>query len=139
MAKQFTSRPLSGEITQAEAIEMVTAYGADKNKVTKAVWFGLEQMDKIVTLLKAEKLLGRGTDGVRLYFGKYTADTIGNQPADYIGRNTILYVSTYEAVDEQNEKYHQDYFDGLELPLHSKMAPENRGELCQPHCKGATM
>jgi hypothetical protein len=129
--------PERGPLTKQAAEEMVKAYSArsaEKNpaeKNTKCVWFSLEQMDRILTLLKAEKLSGKGTDGLRVYFAQYTEKTAGGDK-HLIGKNTVVFVST-----RADGKMHQDYFDNLKLA--SYMLPENRGELCQPHCTGTEL
>lgn len=136
-----TSRALIGEISQSDASTMVKAYGALPTE-TKSVWFSLEQIDQMVTLLKSEKLLNCGTDGLRIYFGTYTEDTLGeDEPASYIGMDTLVLVSTRSVVNSAGVTlYHEDYFDHLQMSTDKPGAtPENRGELCQPNCSGATL
>lgn len=131
---RFVNTAFNGEISKEEAKVMIEAYGADARTAgagkTKCVWFSLEQMDKIVTLLKAEKLLGMGTDGLRVYFGKYVKND--KVPEDLVGKETVIFVST-----KDDNGVHKDYFEHLELP--SPIRPENRGELCQPNCDGVTL
>ncbi|MFC0513786.1 hypothetical protein ACFFGT_06230 [Mucilaginibacter angelicae] len=134
---ELTTRPLIGEISEADAQKMVAAYGADAKGVSKSVWFGLDQIDQLTTLLKAESLIGAGTDGLRVYFAQYTQDTLNGMDPSNEGKNTVVFVSTRKAVDENNKEFHEDYFEGLQLPIHA--IPENRGELCQPQCAGTKL
>lgn len=131
---RFVESAFNGEISKDEAQQMIKAYGADQiiagTRKTKCVWFSLEQMEKIVTLLKAEKLLGMGTDGLRVYFGKYVKND--KVPEDLVGKETVIFVST-----KNDNGVHKDYFEHLELPV--PMNPENRGELCQPNCEGVEL
>jgi len=135
---------LIGVISKEEADEMVKSYAAPDNQ-TKCVWFSLEEMDQMVTILKTEKMYGWDTDGVRIYFGTYTTGTIGTQPKNYLGLNTLIMVSTMAVKSEAGEVlYHEDYFDHIQvIPEPGDKAiisdPQNRGELCQPNCSGATL
>ena len=137
---KLVDKALIGEISQDDASKMVYAYNnTDSPKNTKSVWFSLEQMDQLVTLLKAEKLVGLDTDGVRIYSGTYTDETIGAQPKAYLGRDTVIFVSTkaFRDTDTGEVLYHEDYFEHLELPKYGN--PENNGELCPSHCDGTTL
>ncbi|RWY50085.1 hypothetical protein [Mucilaginibacter gilvus] len=150
----LTQRALIGAITEDDARKMVTAYDSIGNKVTRAVWFGLEQLDQMVTLVKSESMLGSGADGIRIYFAQYTKDTLNGMPAEYEGKNTVIFVSTRAVArtpteEDPSKTYHEDYFDGLKFPSFEERAdapieikvadPENRGELCQPRCQGVTL
>ncbi|MBD1362389.1 hypothetical protein IDJ77_01085 [Mucilaginibacter sp. ZT4R22] len=154
---EFTKRPLIGEISQADAQKMVAAFPSPANdpNYTKSVWFSLEQMDQLVTLLKSEKLMGAETDGVRIYFARYVDGLVPPPPAEYKDRNTVIFVSTKavgraQTADNQETTFHEDYFTGLSFPAPNEAGgdgsikmktsgAENRGELCQPRCQGVTL
>ncbi|RZL45829.1 MAG: hypothetical protein EOP00_16690 [Pedobacter sp.] len=100
------------------------------NDDTRSVWFSIAQISEMVENLKKES-----ADGLRVYFGRYTEDTIRKLneipnadaiPAAYSNRNTVIFVSTHK----KGGKDRVDYFD--EKDYHS-MIPENRGILCPPH------
>ncbi|AYL96222.1 hypothetical protein [Mucilaginibacter celer] len=139
--------PPIGEISQADAQEMVTAYNAAQNGLTKSVWFGLDQIEELVKRLKDEQAAGFGTDGLRVYFARYTENTIPEGQRQFIGKNTVVLVSTKKVKGENGIEFHEDYFDGIE-PNQKKVEktisskdspPENRGELCQPQCNGTKL
>ncbi|GEM_PF-1543198 len=97
--------------------------GAGANEITTSVWFSLEHLKKIYVILETEKLLGKGTDGVRVYFAKYP----NGENKD---RNTVVLVSTFE--EQVGKKtYHRDYFESI-MKDGKGMLPENRGVLCPP-------
>lgn len=100
------------------------------NEDTRSVWFSIEQITEMVENLKKES-----ADGLRIYFGRYTKDSIRKLneipnadeiPMEYSNRNTVIFVSTHK----EGGKDRVDYF--YEKDSHS-MIPENRGILCPPH------
>ncbi|MEX8547656.1 MAG: hypothetical protein V5804_08650 [Mucilaginibacter sp.] len=142
-----TKTTLTGAISEEHAKEMIKAAAddaaarskpqipnGDKEPITHCVWFSLEQINKMVAILNLEKFFGCKTDGVRVYFAKYTENTAPEKSKkQYIGRDTVVFVSTKKHDDGVS---HIDYFDHL-LPESTnedkhEMLPENRGELCEP-------
>jgi hypothetical protein len=136
---EIVLKPLNGEIPPEIARQMIDAYQSDATEKTRAVWFGLDQMNHIMDFLKAEEKAGMGTDGLRVYFGKYVQGTMKDVDPTYLGRNTVIFVSTKFAgydPDDPKIKIHEDYF---EHKASFTMIPENRGEICQPRCRGTKM
>ena len=120
--------------------EMVTNYkphaGKDPNDLkkqnTRSVWFNLDTLDNLVTLLKAERIaMQKGdtakkdsvADGVRIYFGRYKKDGQRKE------RNTVIFVSTYWV---EKGKFHQDYLN----KVLKRSEPINNGELSPPNTLG---
>jgi hypothetical protein len=114
---------INGEISVKEAHEMVKAFDAANPGKTKSVWFSLQRIESMLTLLYQESLRGAGTNGIRLYFGQYPEDY--DQPKEWAGKNTVIFVSTY-----LKDKMNVDYFKHLPVP--PPMFPENKGEICPP-------
>ncbi len=131
-----------GDISKQAALDMINAANDSataqrstttiKKPLTHAVWFSLEQVNQMITTLNHEKLMGMGTDGIRVYFGRYTSKSVPKDNEEYLDRDTILFVSTKI---HEDGKSHQDYFEHLKTTI--EMLPENRGELCQPACTGS--
>ncbi len=135
-----------GSIPAEDAIDMIKEAAKPRTQIaiekpeetTHCVWFNLEQINNMVARLNLEKLFGYKTDGIRVYFGRYTERTVPKDHPEYIGRDTVLFVSTKKQVykDEQDKEhfYHLDYFEHLIPgdPDKFMMDPENRGELCEP-------
>jgi len=93
------------------------------NENTRCVWFSMERIRTLDSLLKKEKSDGLGTDGIRIYFGTYPQYCKPGVNHPHAFRNTILFVSTKDSL----QKFHRDYFT---TTVH--MIPENKGELCPP-------
>jgi len=108
------------------AKQMVDAYAkeaGDKPSYTKAVWFPADQILNIAKTLQDGK-----HDGLRIYIGQYTADSLDGVPENYLGRNTLLLVptlSTY-AKGETNTDEHEDDLTDI----------ENKGTTCPTACEG---
>jgi hypothetical protein len=100
--------------------------------VTRSVWFDIKQIHRIDSLLKDEESKGMKTDGIRIYFGTYPQKDLHGKAYDYPFQNTVIFVSTKDSIAD-NQHYHQNYYDHPEV---HPMVPENRGELCEPNCKG---
>lgn len=119
----------TGSIPVEVAKQMVDAY-TQYNKehpsdaYTKAVWFPLEQVERIYTTLKEQN-----ADGLRIYFGQYTKESASGMPDDYIGRNTVIFVPTTKAKGYGGD-IHQDDLS---------VDPENKGELCPNQCDGTAL
>jgi hypothetical protein len=126
--------PLIGVISEkiakimiAEAAKPRTSGSTSKPPITHCVWFSLEEINLMAVALNAEKSAGFGTDGLRVYLGRYTKET-DPPTTDHIGRDTVLFVSTKKHSDGIS---HQDYFEHI-IPEKQHMSPMNRGQLCEP-------
>lgn len=113
---------------------MITA----KNKPnTRAIWFSLDQLEKLVAKVREEK-----GDGIRFYLATYNTQyplTDKRAPkAEYWGYNTLVMVSTKDSVGKDNSKvYHRDYYSDVKGGKNGRgfivgSIPENRGEICPP-------
>ncbi|PWS32079.1 hypothetical protein [Pedobacter paludis] len=119
----------TGTIPVEVARQMVDAYTQYSKECpaeayTKAVWFPLEQIERIYNSLKE-----RNSDGLRVYFGQYTKEAAAGLPDYYIGRNTVIFVPTTKA---------KGYGD----PIHDDdlgTDPENKGEICPQACDGTAL
>ncbi len=139
MNLKTTEAMVIGDISKETALAMIKAANdsalsqrsSNSNiaPVTHCVWFSLEQINRMVTILNHEKLVGMGTDGVRVYFGKYSFETAPDEHKEYADRDTILFVSTKA---HPNGSSHMDYFEHFVVEPPKEMVPENRGELCEP-------
>ncbi|TCD12693.1 hypothetical protein EZ449_01220 [Pedobacter frigidisoli] len=126
--------PIKGDTNVPVEIakDMVSAYASEASKYpksyTKAVWFPADQ------ILEIAKTLSDGKhDGLRIYFGQYTAESLDGLPKEFEGRNTALLVPTYAAgfknsLGDPTEE-HEDDIDDI----------GNRGELCPSMCAGAVL
>jgi len=130
-------------ITREEVKLLVAEYNRstqhiDGKSKTKSVWFKYEVIEDMFKQLKAERENNVGTDGLRVFFGTYPeVDPQGNR-YEFQKRNTVVFVSTKEAIADDGKVYHKNYFDhpaSTEKGLLSD--PINRGELCEPNCNGA--
>lgn len=111
------------------AKDMVGAYTREASGLasyTKAVWFPAEQILRIAKSIEDGK-----HDGLRIYFGQYTANALDGVPKDYLGRNTVLLVPTLSGVTggSGDEEEHQDDLGDI----------ENKGESCPPVCQGTNL
>jgi len=115
---------------------------------TKAIWFSYDQIKGIYESLTKEKSNGVGTDGLRIYLARYpilcpkctaSDSDIKYDPTLQVNRNTLVMVST--KTSSTDTSIHVDYFDttGRTQFFMNPMPPQNRGELCQPNCNGATL
>lgn len=138
--KKLNTKSTLLSIPFSEAKEMVNNYidhvGRDESgqlKNTVSVWFSLQQLNNITTLLNAEQQVSAQqtpdevTDGIRIYFANY-GDAPPEGHENYAGKNTVVLIST-QSVKGRPEK-HKDYFQNL-VP-HVKAEPINRGGLCPP-------
>lgn len=131
MSKQALS--LSGSISREDAAAMVEAYNPMGN--TKCVWFSIEEISAITEKMRSPAAISAGVDGLRIYFAQYTAGTAPLNKQEYIGRNTLILVSTIADGDD-----HQDYLPanrGTEEDDGSVLA--NHGQLCPEQCRGAIL
>ena len=113
------------------AKEMVAAYAKESSKnpsYTKAVWFAAEQIIEIAKTLQDGK-----HDGLRIYFGQYTADALDGLPKDYLGRNTVLLTPTFTAGQTNKlggtTEDHEDDTGDI----------GNKGNLCPTTCDGTLL
>lgn len=111
------------------AREMVAAYTKEASGLasyTKAVWFPADQILNIAKTLQDGK-----HDGLRIYFGQYTADSLDGVPKEYLGRNTVLLVPTLSPVSGGlgGDDEHKDDLGGI----------ENKGDTCPPYCDGTNL
>ena len=122
MSQKLNSEPIDKKVAQA----MVNAYTEEARNFpksyTKAVWFPAEQ------ILEMAKSMSEGKyDGLRIYFGQYTPDSLEGLPKTYEGRNTLLLVPTLPSISNDDE--HRDDLDDI----------ENRGEMCPEVCNGTCL
>jgi len=133
-------------VDKAIASAMIKRYAAKhkgENGVIKSVWFSIDQLDKMITMLKAERLMA-GEDenryGIRFYMGTYDKivlhTNINGTQRDYGNKDTVLMVSTKQGEkDGEPAKINVDYFSKYVTNL--KTVPiENHGELCPEDCSG---
>ncbi len=139
-----------GGLPKAEADSMVrnykkvagTIHNDPSKQNTRSVWFRLEDLTKLIEILNAEKkALQKGdttrkdsvTDGVRIYFGRYT------KKLKHPERNTLVFVST-RWIKKGN--FHGDYFHNVEMIEPSNkginVEPFNNGELSPPNNLGVS-
>ncbi|MDQ0641743.1 hypothetical protein QF042_005308 [Pedobacter sp. W3I1] len=120
MSQKLNSEPIDKKVAQA----MVDAYAVEARKFpqsfTKAVWFPAEQVLEIAKSMSEGKY-----DGLRIYFGQYTPDSLEGLPKAYEGRNTLLLVPTLPSISNDDDE-HKDDLDDI----------ENRGEMCPEVCNG---
>jgi len=122
----------SAQICVDSAYQMVQGYsGIDlANKMnTRSIWFSFQRIETLYKRLKYDRdTLKYGTDGLRIYLGKYPLEYASGQKHPHAGQNTIVFVSTKDSL----RKYHRDYFKQV-----MRIVPENKGELCPPgDCPG---
>lgn len=101
---------------------MHAARHEDFNKTphVKSVWFNDAQVKKIIKSYEDE-----GADGLRIYFGRYPDDLSAYPGLDnkHQQTNTVAFVTTHNGGSD-------NFKSGF------MMDPENRGEQCQPNCRG---
>ncbi len=114
---------INGQISVKEAHEMVKAYDQANPGKTKSVWFSLDRVEDLLMLLHEDHLNNLKTNGIRIYFGQYPADY--DSPKEWAGRDTILFVSTYE-----DGNINRDYFRHIRKK--EPILPFNKGEICPP-------
>lgn len=122
MKKDSNHLSVEKEIAQ----QMVDAYAKEASEsasYSKAVWFPSEQIINLAKTLTDGK-----HDGLRIYFGQYTPDSLDGLPKDYLGRNTVLLVPTLsaDATGYGNAEAHEDDLTDI----------ENKGTLCPDSCEG---
>jgi hypothetical protein len=105
--------------------------GFDPTMHVKCVWFPIDEITTFVKTLNDEN-----ADGLRIYFGRYPNDISKFiDPKPRPNTNSVILVSTQKGTNGIGKT---DYFVPLDkafLPV----APENRGEQCQPTCDGVTI
>ncbi|MFC4213219.1 hypothetical protein ACFOWA_18645 [Pedobacter lithocola] len=132
------------------AKKMTAAFRAsektDNASYTKAAWFPASQITAL-----AEKVAKFEGDGVRIYFGRYTADIIdcinklgyGDEiPSSYAEMNTLLFVVTKDIDGKPRTDYFVDKtsHDSHEVSIKNvgdapnPTDPDNRGKLCPDVC-----
>jgi len=127
------------------AVEMVKRYAskhAGQQNLTKSIWFSVERLDEIITLLKAERIMAGEAGkryGIRFYMATHGpgATHINNSGTkrEYDNRDTVLMVSTKQGDKVGEENFNVDYFSKYISDL--KATPiENHGELCPEDCGG---
>ncbi len=117
---------LGAEICVDSAYQMVQTYKGRlfDTKTTRTVWFSYKRMARLFHKLRADSAAGKGTDGLRIYFGTYPKEFAAGKKHPHAKKNTVIFVSTKDSL---NGQFHRDYFDNV-----YKIAPENKGELCPP-------
>ncbi|WP_316805989.1 hypothetical protein [Pedobacter agri] len=118
-------------VPAAIAKEMVAAYAKESSKnpsYTKAVWFPAEQIIEIAKTLQDGK-----HDGLRIYFGQYTANALEGLTNEYLGRNTVLLTPTFAAGQIKSSGgttgEHEDDTGDI----------GNKGSLCPKECDGTEL
>lgn len=103
---------------------------------SRSVWFSVEQLEKMINEIKAEK-----GDGIRFYYASYGkmesfVDSCTKTPYNYSYLNTLLMVPT-----KKDNCYHRDYYSSSNSV--TTMDIENKGEICPPpadcHIIGASL
>ncbi len=140
--------PTSNQVPVEEARHLVANYAPKAGVVvregdtlpdTRAIWFGLEELEQMVAQVRHE-----GGDGVRFYLATYDADYPADSPApdippaDYWGYNTLLMVSTRDSV-ANGEHFHRDYFPEGPAQAQGFMVAAsilNHGSICPPWLYG---
>ena len=147
----------SNTINQDEAQTLVDYFDDHTNPLfgtkTRSVWFSYDRIHEIDSLLTEErkKMIRDGkkdiTDGLRVYFARYTKADLGGIPYDNSKRNTLIFVSTkstHRPIMNQNGNVidsiiHLDYYEPYAITKSFVTDPQNRGELCPNNCQGATL
>lgn len=129
----------SSQLCLDSAYQIVQGYkgiGLDLKQNTRAVWLPFSRIENLYFLLKNEQEK-MGTDGLRIYFGRYPKEYEPGKRHPHAKQNTLLFVSTKSDSVKTKEglfvKIHRDYFNQVIGTI-----PENKGELCPPgDCPGS--
>jgi len=90
-----------------------------------SVWYSIEELEGFIAAARHQ-----GGDGVRMYFGAYSADNAA-QPM-YAGRQTIVMVAT-KMKDNDGMQVHKDIF--VRTGSDTNILAYNLGRLCPPFCR----
>lgn len=139
--------PTANQVPVDEARRLVANYAPKAGVVvregdtlpdTRAIWFGIEELERMVSQVRQE-----GGDGVRFYLATYdtlyTDGAVGDvPPPEYWGYNTLLMVSTRDSIAD-GEHLHRDYFPEGPTQTGGFMVAAsilNHGSICPPWLRG---
>jgi len=94
-----------------------------------SVWYSIEELQAFIATAKEN-----GADGIKMYFGVYTADTAND--VKYVGRQTVVLVASKVKELENGSTFDKSIF------VDNEGKPEilafNAGRVCPPNCSGGT-
>lgn len=107
-----------------------------KSPNTETVWLSLARLQYLVAKLDSEKS-AYGTDGLRIYFARYPK----NDPDSIADRNTLVFISTKSAKNQNGDSIHLDYYTESKSGVKKGLGtpPENKGEICPPPAQCCTV
>ena len=136
---ELTDTPGGSRVPSSVAQLLIGTYKNEEGwppDKTRAVWFSLSSIIDIQALINEN-----GSDGVRIYFGKYPSnvDVPGTPDPSYKGKVTVVFIPTVTAADGS----HTDIFPATApdaLAAKTAATPDddgtgyNHGGLCPPNC-----